>query len=497
VIRVDYFLGIDAGTSSIRSMFIDGEGTVAGITRQPIEIELPRPDYAEQSPELWWQTTRSTIRQLTAEHPQISRDVRGIAFAGQMHGLVALAEDFTVLRPAIIWADQRSNAQVDRIRQAFGESALLEAISNRLAAGTLISSLLWVKENEPEVYRRIRRILLPKDYIRYRLTGSIGVEASDASGTFAFDIRRRQWAYPLLEKLGIDASLFPAVHGSAEFAGEITPDAAAQTGLPAGIPVFYGGGDHPVQALGNGVIRAGMVLANIGTASQVSTPVDRPVVDPQHRIYTLCHVLPDRWYLMGASLNGGHSLKWLRDCILQGLDYDAMTREAEQVAPGSGGLIFLPYLLGERTPYFDPQARAIFFGLTLQHHRGHLVRAVMEGTLFALKDALGIFSSLGIETERIIASGGGARSELWLQMQADIFGKTIQRSACPEQACLGAAILAALGAGRFPSVQEACRLVAFDPRIFEPNGRNARIYESNYAIYKDLYRQNQPLFGSS
>ena len=483
---MSYLLGIDVGTSGIKSVLIETSGTILDTALAEYSIDTPNPGWAEQDPQVWWQATVKTIRRVLANSGIDRRDIAGIGFSGQMHGTVFLGRSNRVIRPAIIWADQRSARQCQEISAEIGRDHLAELTANPIAPGFMAASLLWIKGHEPETFAALHKVMLPKDYIRFRLCGEIATEASDAAGTLLFDVAHRCWSRELIERLEIPAALMPGVYGSSDIIGRVQPTAAADTVLAAGTPVIAGGADQPVAALGNGVIKEGLVLATIGTGGQLFTSIHHPRYDPQLRTHTFCHVLPDQYYIMGAMLCAGLSLKWFRDNI-GFAPYEQLAAEAEQTPVGAEGLLFLPYLVGERTPHMDPCARGGFLGLTLRHRRGHLVRAILEGVAFALRDSLEIFKELGIRSDRIIASGGGAKSLLWRQIQADIFGNDVVTANIQEQAGVGAAMLAGIGIGVFASPEEACEQIIKYSRPTRPIPENCRHYDHLYAIFKGLY----------
>lgn len=489
-----YLMGIDLGTSSVKVLLIDEAGNTLGIRANSYEIQSCRPGWAEQDMDRLWEATAAAIKDLLVDIGVNPETIKGIGLSGQMHGLVLLNRNRQLIRPAIIWIDQRSAPQLEELCGSGMERQFQDTTLNTPGTGFYASSLLWLKEQEPENYRRIWKALLPKDYIRYRLCGTIGTEETDASGTLIFDTSRRLWAEELAEQVGLDPQIFPACHRSCETAGGVTADCARATGLAQGTPVMFGGGDQPMQAVGNGMISPGMICANIGTGSQLSCVVDRPLFDPSYRTNTFCHV-NGTWTIMGASLNGGIALNWLRDNFFQGNGYASLNHYIEEVPAGSDGLIFLPYLAGERSPHMDSNAKAIFFGLTLRHNYKHFARAVMEGITFSLREAMEIFYELGISCERVVASGGGAKSRSWLQIQADILGKEIYTSKCTEEACLGAAIIAGVGAGVYGSLGEACgQLVSFKDEVIFPRTENCELYEEQFQKYRQLYPCNRSLF---
>ncbi|MBD1379386.1 xylulokinase [Metabacillus arenae] len=492
---MQYLIGIDLGTSSIKAILMDVEGDVIAQAQESYLIQVPTIGYAEQSPNVWWNAAVNVLRTLLEEENVDPSLIGGIGLSGQMHGLVMVDYKGEVIRPAIIWSDQRSKSQIEKINQLIYEENAIDKMLNSVSTGFAISSLLWIKENEPESYEKTNKILLPKDYIRYRLTGELATEATDASSTLAFDVAERKWATFLIKKLGIKEELFPPCYEPCEIAGEITTCAAKETGLKKGTPVVFGGGDQFMQAVGNGIIFPGIVSSNIGTGGQIAVMVDKPAYDSQLRTNTFCHIKPNTWNIQGSSLNSGLSLNWLKSNILRENDFRALTKMAEKIAPGSEGLIFLPYLTGERTPHLDPNAKGIFFGLTLKHRDDHFVRAVIEGVTYSLRDSLDLIEGLGIQTNRVIASGGGGKSKLWLQIQADIFNKPVYTSKTGEEACVGAAIIAGVGVGVYHSIDEACRkLISYNEMVIEPLQDNVKMYSHYYELFKELYKRNKDLF---
>lgn len=492
---MSYYMGIDIGTSSVKTMLINGDGKVAGTEQIGYNIIKERLSYAEQDMEELWQAAKQTVAGLVKRFPKEASEVQCISYSGQMHGLVMVDENGNLVRNAIIWADQRSADEIAAIYNTVGKDEYRSVILNSLSTGFLASSLMWVKDHEPENYEKTRYVMFPKDYIRYRMCGEIGTEMSDASSGAIFDTKNRQWAWELIDKLGLRREIFPESRESCDIAGKVTKECAVETGLKEGTLIAYGGGDTLMMGVGNGIIVPGILASNIGTACQISGAFDRPVYDPEFRTNTFCHVKKDLWLLMGAHLSGGVALKWLMNQMLEMKSYDDMTALAKNVPAGSEGLIFLPYLSGERTPYNDPDAKGIYFGMTLKHTKAHMIRSTMEGIIFGLRTSIEIFRSLGVEYHKIIASGGGARSDLFLQMQADILDGAISTNENNEQACVGAAITAAVAAGEYESYEEACgRLVKLSSEVVEPNRENQKYYEEQFAIYRELYGHNQDLF---
>ncbi len=483
-----FLLGIDLGTSSLKTVVFEPAGKILAVAAAEYPVDTPRPGWAEQDPELWYRAAASTVSQALESSGLSAADIAAIGLSGQMHGLVALDRQSRPLRPAIIWADQRSREQVEHLREVIGIERLGHWTANPLATGFLLPSWIWLCENEPDLARRTSCLLLPKDYLRFRLAGALGSEPSDASSTCLFDTIHRQWSEELLAALHIDPGLLPAIGESAEIAGGLLPQAASELSLLPGTPVVFGGSDQSCQAIGNGIIEPGLVSCTIGTGGQLLSPTIEPRYDPKLRLHLFCHALPERWHLEAAILSAGLSLKWLRDSVLEGQDYGSLADLASQAPPGSEGLFFLPYLVGERTPHMDPAARGAFIGLTLRHRRAHLVRALMEGVVFALRQGLELMLSLGGSAGRIIASGGATNHSLWLQLQADIFNRPITRTETVEAAAVGAALLAGVGAGIYPDIPSACRQVMrFRDEAIEPDPVRAEFYAGAYEEFIGYY----------
>lgn len=494
--RPPLFLGIDLGTSLLKLQAIDQAGHSVAEASCPLDLSIPQPGWAEQDPARWWEAFIQACGVLFARGTITPAQIAAIGISGQMHGAVFVDAADEVLRPCLIWADGRTVEQVAQINACIPRAELIAINGNAANTSFTAAKVLWVRQHEPEIYARTRHILLPKDYLRLRLTGQPASDVSDASATLLFDLAARDWSPTLLHAFGIDANLLPPVYESTALTGTISAEAARATGLVAGTPVAAGGGDAECSAFGLGLAgtREGELLCSIGTSGQVFTVTDRPVIDPAGRIHSLCHVVPGRWHVMGAIMAGGVSLRWLRD-LLTPPDaghlpaYTTLTAEAAQVGIGADGLIFLPYLLGERTPYMDPHARGVFFGLRLDHGRAHLVRAVMEGVVFALRDGLEIIRELGVTSSEVRAVGGGAQSDLWLQIQRDIFNLPIRRSLTEHGAAYGAALLAGLGIGAFATPEDAVAAMPLealsppDPGAVE---RYGRVYERYHALYPAL-----------
>jgi xylulokinase len=506
-----YLIGIDLGTSSTKTILIDSNGHLVSLATQEYAFDIPRPGWAEQDPEVWFQAAVNTLRQALASassgnlgvHPA---EVAGIGLTGLMHGPVTLDSSGRSIRPSIIWADQRSGEQVAQVHDSIGIQNLGRWTGNPLATGFMLATWLWLNQYEPDTVTQTAYLLLPKDYLRYRLTGEIGTEPSDASATSLYDPFHRQWSQDILDSLSCLSSSnlplshpergwgegltppLPPVFPSHQVAGSLLPEIARQTKLNPGTPVVYGGSDQTCQALGNGIISPGLVSCTIGTGGQLFAASSQPVYDPKLRLHLFCHVVPDTWHLLAATLTAGKSLRWLRDNIFPGSTYQALVDQAAQIPPGTEGLIFLPYLAGERTPHMDPDAAGVFSGLTLRHTQAHLVRAVLEGVVYSLRQGLEIMTSLGAPLDQLIASGGATNHPLWLQLQADIFQRPIYRTQTRETAAFGAALLAGVGTGVFTSFQEACeRSVRWHEEVVHPNRDLEALYTSRYQAFLTLY----------
>jgi xylulokinase len=481
-------IGIDIGTSSTKTVILSAGGRVLAVAGQETAVETPHPGWAEQAPDAWVRAVVTTLRRALACADVAPASVAGLSFSGQMHGTVCVGVDGRPLRPAIIWADQRSAIQVNDVVTKLGKARLAAWTGNPLATGFMLASWLWLREYEPETAQATRLLLLPKDYVRYRLTGEIGTEPSDASSTSLFNPVLRGWSIPLLEELGPARNVLPEVYHSTAVAGGLLPGIAAEVGLPAGTPVVFGGSDQAVQALGNGVVAPGVVSSTIGTGGQLLAPTCGCVVDPELRMHSFCHVQQDLWHVETAMLSAGLSLGWLRDQVLDGMAYGAMADAAAVVPAGADGLLFQPYLAGERTPHMDPRARGSFIGLTRRHGRAHLIRAVMEGVIFGMRQGLDVMLALGVPVDEIIGSGGATRHPLWLQLQADIYNRPIGCTRTTEAAAVGAAMLAGIGTGVFDDVADAIsRVVRRHDEIVLPDPARVDVYDRQYEVFCALY----------
>jgi len=490
-------IGIDVGTTGTKTLLIDESGRLLASATQEYPLHTPKPGWAEQNPEDWWQATVSTIRAVLARGGVLPKEVKGLGLSGQMHGSVFLDKDNQVIRPAILWCDQRTADQCAWITQKVGKDRVIEATLNPVLTGFTAGKIVWLRDQEPENYGRVRKVLLPKDYIRFRLTGEYATEVSDASGTSLFDVKNRLWSEVMLEGTGIPKEWMPAAYESFEISGKITPSAAETTGLLPGTPVAGGGGDQAAGAVGNGIVRTGVVSSTMGTSGVVFAFADEPVLDPDLRVHTFCHAVPGKWHVMGVVLSAGGSLRWFRDALSEmevaigraaGRDpYEIIAMEAARAPAGCEGLIFLPYLTGERTPHADPYARGVFYGLTLRHGRAHLARAIMEGAAYAMRDSFEIFKEMRVPVSQVRASGGGARSPLWRQIQADITGYAHVTINADQGPAFGVALLAGVGTGVYGSVEEACEATIQVVSETPPVPENVAVYNDFYPIYRDLY----------
>jgi xylulokinase len=472
------------GTTGARAVLVDESGAVRAAASADYPLRTPRPGWTEQDPDDWWRGARSAVRRAVAEAPD---EVAGIGLTGQMHGAVFLDAADRVIRPALLWNDQRTAAQCERITALVGAGRLIELAGNPALTGFQAPKVLWLRDAEPEAYARLAHVLLPKDYVRLALSGERATDVSDASGTLLLDVRRRRWAEPILDALEIPLGWLPTVHEGPEPAGTLRAEVASELGLRAGIPIAAGAGDNAAAAVGTGIVRAGLVSSSIGTSGVVFAHADEFAPDPSGRVHAFCHAVPGRYHLMGVMLSAGGSLRWWRDALGGERSYDDLCDAAASAPPGAEGLLFLPYLTGERTPHLDPRARGAFFGLTARHGTGHLTRALMEGVVFGMRDSLEIVRRLGVAPAEVRATGGGARHPLWLELQADVYGLPVVRTAADEGPAYGAALLAGVAAGVFANVGDACARVSLRPGVVEPDARRRAAYEERYALYRELY----------
>ncbi len=485
---VVYWLGLDVGTGSTRALLVDRDGRVRAAFSAPHEeMQMARPLWAEQDPDNWWLAAKSAIRGVLREAGVDGSAVAGIGLTGQMHGLVLLDQHGKVVRPALIWCDQRSQKQVDAINAQLGAPAVLRAIANPMLTGFTLPKLLWVRDNEPEQFGAVRHLLLPKDYIRYKLTGEFATDVSDASGTGLFDVAHRKWSEEIVSGLGLNRSILPQAYESSQATGEVTEEAAKITGLAPGTAVVGGAGDQAASAVGNGIVMPGAMSCTIGTSGVVFAYLEKPAYDPQGRVHTFCHAIPDAWHVMGVTQGAGLSFQWFRNRFAPDSSYDELTAEAALSPAGAQGLFWLPYLMGERTPHLDANARGGWIGLTARHERKDLVRSVLEGVCYSQRDGLEIISQLGARPSVVRLSGGGAKSAFWHQLFADILATRMAVLETQEGSAYGAALLAMVGTGEYESVRELCDAVIREVAVEEPEPDASAGYEKRYKIYGSLY----------
>jgi len=500
-----YLIGIDLGTSGTKTVLFDELGKAMASSTVEYPLYQPENGWAEQDPADWWDACVKTLQSVLAESKINAKDVAGIGFSGQMHGLVMLDENGEVLRKSIIWCDGRTAAECADITNRVGAVRLIELTANPALTGFTAGKILWVRNNEPELYKRCRHILLPKDYLRYKLTGKYGAEVSDAAGMNMLDVPNRCWSDEVLKKLEIDRSLLPDVHESSELAGHITAEVAALTGLSEGTPVVYGGGDNAAAAIGTGVVEKGKAFITIGTSGVIFAHADSVAVDPGGRVHTFCSAVPGAWTVMSCTLAAGMSLQWLRNNFFapemntaKGLEqdpYEIMTAQAKRVPIGANRLIYLPYLMGERSPILDPNSRGVFFGLSAIHTKYDMLRAVLEGVVYSQRQNLDVLLGMGVEFSEIYATGGGGTSSVWRQMIADVFNLPVTTIQNREGPALGAAILAGVGTGLYSSVSDACENIIKTNPSQEPIKENSTKYEDYYKLYCDLYPAMKDSFG--
>jgi xylulokinase len=490
---VRYVIGIDTSTTATKAVLVDESGSVAGIGVTEYGYDSPLPRWSEQDPHLWWDGTVSAIRAVLASSGVGGSAVTALGLTGQMHGAVLLDAAGEVVRPALLWNDQRTARECDLIREALGDR-LIPITGNDALTGFTAPKLVWVRDHEPAIWAQIRHVLLPKDYVRFRLTGEFATDVADGAGTMLFDVAARSWSEDVLGALEIDRDWMPSTHEGPEVTGYLTTEAAAATGLAAGTPVVAGGGDQSANGVGVGAIDPGIVALSLGTSGVVFASTDSPVIEPRGRVHSFCHAVPGRWHLMGVMLSAAGSLRWFRDALAPGEPFDVLVAEAATVPAGSDGLVFLPYLTGERTPHPDPLARGAFVGLTVRHDRRHLARAVLEGVAFGLKDALDLMLAAGLPVpDQIRASGGGTKSALWRQILADVLQTQMATVSTAEGAAYGAALLAMVGAGWYPAVDEAvASTIEVEPGP-EP-GADQRRYTEMHGVYRALYPALAPSF---
>ncbi len=493
-----YLLGIDIGTSGAKIIILDEKASIKNSETIEYPVFTPKTNWAEQNPLDWKQATLTGIRKIIEKSDINPSDIKAVGLTGQMHGSVFLDKNFKVIYPAILWCDQRTTKECDEINEIIGKKRIFEITSNPVLTGFQAPKIIWLRKNKPSIYKKVRKILLPKDYIRFILTGVFATDVSDASGTSLFDVKRRKWSEEIIEKLKIPIEFLPEVFESEEITGYITKEISNITKLKEGTPVVAGAGDQAAGGIGNGIVEEGKVSITIGTSGVVFAHSEKVVVDPKGRLHTFCHAVRGKWHLMGVMLSAGGSLRWVRDTFcneeiqqakIKNLDtYDIMTEKGKKVPPGCEGLIFLPYLAGERCPYPDPDAKGVFFGLSLKHKKEHIIRSVIEGATFGLLDSIEIMKEIKLPLgEKYIVSGGGGKSDFWCSIMSDIFNKKITKLSNQEGPSYGAAILAGVGIGIFKDVKSACKKFIKEKDVFKPDIKNVKIYRNVYKIYRKLY----------
>jgi xylulokinase len=484
---MSYFIGIDSSTTATKALLMADDGSVVGVAASSYGFETPHPLWSEQQPSLWWEATVESTRQLLQQTGISPSEIKGLGLTGQMHGLVLLDADGRTLRPSILWNDQRTGAECDEMRAKLGKQNLIAITGNDALTGFTAPKILWVKNNEPTIYAQVKHILLPKDYVRLQLTGAYAMDKAGGAGTQLFDVAKRDWSAAVLEALDIDPIWLPPTFEGTAVTGVITTEAAAATGLRAGTPVLGGGGDQ-AAAVGTGAVEEGIVSLSLGTSGVVFAAAEQAIIEGDGRLHAFCHAVPGKWHLMGVMLSAAGSLRWYRDALAPDVSFDELLTPAENIPAGSEGLLFLPYLTGERTPHPDPLARGAFVGLTVRHGQAHMTRAVLEGVAFGLRDSFELMREAGLASvEQVRITGGGARSSLWRQVLADIFGVGLVTLNADEGAAYGAALLAAVGNGIWPDVPSACRQVIQVTGRTEPQHGETAVYDQRYAIYRALY----------
>jgi xylulokinase len=495
---MNYVLGIDVGTGGTRAVLADRDGKIAGSAIcEHVPFASPKIGWAEQDPHDWHQASLSAIRNAISSAGISASEVSAVGLAGQMHGAVLLDQNNEVLRPALIWCDQRTQAQCDWLNAKLGAAKIIELTCNPALTNFTLTKLLWVRETEPDIWKRFRYVLLPKDYVRLRLTGEKAMDVAEASGTLMLDVAHRRWSEEMMQAAGLPMSCLPKLYESPEVCGLINEQGSAHTGLKAGMPVVAGAGDQAGGAVGMGIVRAGAVSATIGTSGVVFAATELPAMDTKGRVHTFCHAVPGRWHVMGVTQAAGLSFRWFRDLLRtssSNMSYEDLTREAAAVSAGADGVLWAPYLMGERTPHLDPNARGTLTGLAASHTRAHITRAILEGVAFSLKDTFSLFEEMRVPVKNVRLGGGGARSPLWRQIQADVYDYEVEILEAEEGAAYGAALLAGVGAKFWNSVDEACDAVLHVQQRISPDAKAVKTLQSQYGNFRRLYPALQPLF---
>lgn len=493
---MSYYLGIDLGTTGVKAVVVDDQQKILATSYLDYLIQTPRIGFAEQDPEIWWRSTCSVIKDVVSRSGINADLIRGIGLSGQMHGLVALGESCEILCPSIIHCDQRAFAEKKELIDHFGLEHLGQIVQNQPNSGFQLLSLLWLRKNNRSVFDRIRYVLLPKDYIRFRLTGEIATEVTDACSTLMFNNVNQKWCDEIISWAGIDPSILPDCGNRPyEKSGEVTKDASLETGLPKGIPVAFGSGDQVAQSVGNGILRSGKASINLGTSGQVSIPTDKVIIDPELKVNLFTHALPGVWYLLGAVMNATLALNWFKTKVIFNSDIKFIDSLADSVKPGSDNLFFLPYLTGERVPLMNEKARAGFIGLTLGHERAHMCRSIMEGVAYSLYDALEMMRCLGVDSDQFILSGGGTKSLVWKKILADVFGCPMYFSGVCEQAAMGAARYGMVASGDYRNLDEVVSSFGNDVlEVVRPDDANHALYMEKFEVFKTFSRQTSSVF---
>lgn len=494
-IEVGHYIGIDIGTSGTKSLLIDNEGNILAEASASYDVLSPKPLWTEQNPDDWWNATIKTVRAVVKQAKVKAQSVKAIGLSGQMHGSVFLDKKEKVIRPALLWNDQRTAAECEEItRRAGGRDELIRMVANPALTGFTAPKILWLRNHEPKNFARLHKVLLPKDEIRRRLTGQYATDVSDASGMLLLNVVERCWSTELLGKLELDPELFAPVYESEQVTGSLLPEVAAQLGLSPECQVVAGAGDCAAGAVGNGIVRKGLLTASLGTSGVMFVHSDEPQYDSAGRLHTFCHAVHGKWHMMGVTLSAAGSMQWFMENVCKELSnrrggdpYQTLSAEAKQVPAGSEGLFFLPYLAGERTPHADPNARGAFVGLTAAHERGHMTRSIMEGVAMSLRESLEIIKQLGVPVREMRVSGGGAKSELWKQIIADVMNQAACTMNAEQGPAFGVALLAAVGCGEFKNIEEACKATTEVVAKTAPQRAAAKTYDRSFEIYRSLY----------
>lgn len=488
-----YLIGLDSSTTATKALVMDANGDVLAIGVAAYDYSTPKPLWTEQDPALWWEGTIKSVKEALGKLDIDPSEIIGIGVTGQMHGSVFLDDKQQVLRPALLWNDQRTGSQCDTIRERLGKEKLIAITGNDALTGFTAPKILWLQENEPDVYKRVRHIILPKDYVRLQLTGELATDKAGAAGTLLFDIAARNWSPAVLDALDINPDLLPATYEGTETTGYLTAEAAKLLGLRAGIPVMGGGGDQAAQAVGVGAVEEGIIALTLGTSGVIFASSNKPAVEPEGRLHAFCHAVPGRWHMMGVMLSAAGSLRWLRDTVAPETPFADLVDQTQPIKPGSDGLIFLPYLTGERTPYPDPYARGAFVGLTVRHTQAHMTQAVLEGVGFGLRDSFTLIEGSGLpQANQVRISGGGARSAAWRQILANILNAELVTVNTTEGAAYGTALLAGVGAGVWPDTETAAKAVIKVTGTTSPDPETRETYDAHYRLYRELYPALKP-----